>query len=211
MKYCLLFPVGMATLLVEAALLLSGCSSKTTTNFNAPQDPTYTHSVVDNSEYVNKMIPSWIGHKASELIAAWGKPSDTGILDPDSYGGRGGISFSYKIGDNGSTIEIPRTALYADSLGSTLLDTSAIVPHFVFAYFATDKNGVIIDDGWFGSFTDEVIPSRYPMPALDVTLAFPLNVDIEPNRHGGNWSEPASAGKIRDQVDAEKWLKDAEK
>jgi hypothetical protein len=175
------------------AVLLAGCH-----HVDSDDRPTADTSMMiptaAAADPVNSELPAWVGHKASELIAAWGKPTTAADATPGSYQGRAGIDLTYHIGDQGSVVNIPETSSYTDSLGVThTYDSSTIsVPHFVIISFAVDKSGVIIDAHWWGTFADRFTADRYPCPTASVTLPFPLIVAIAPSSHGGAWEEPTA-------------------
>ena len=177
--------------LAITVVLFAGCATEPV----APAPRIVEKPITNNSAYINAVLPAWIGHRASELIAAWSKPTEAGQSTPGSYQGRGGIEFSYHIGDKGSVMTIPETSAYTD-LGGTVhvYDSSTvIVPHFVEVEFVADTNGIIIHDSWIGTFTDTFDPARYPMPTTEVSLAFPVVANYAADNHGGNWSEPTAA------------------
>ena len=157
----------------------------------AVSNPIPPNSVADP---VNAELPAWIGHKASELLAAWGKPTTATDATPGSYNGRGAINLSYRIGDQGHVIEIPEMSAYTDSLGVThTYDSSTIsIPHVVFIDFVVATDGTIISADWWGSFADRFTVAQYPPPVTSVTLPEPLIVQIKPSPHGGGWLEPTS-------------------
>lgn len=172
-------------------LLLAGCASKD--DFRPSPAVALPPPIADNSGYLNTVLPAWIGHRASELITSWGKPTEASEATPGSYQGRGGIIFSYFIGDKGSGVTIPEISAYTDSLGTHVYDTSTVIlPHFVRITFVADTKGNIISANWWGSYTDRFLPANYPMPTTPATLEFPVVANYPSSRHGGNWSEPTA-------------------
>ena len=186
-----------SALILLLTLGLFGCAS--TPPPPPPSEP-ISKPVANNSGYINTVLPAWIGHKGSDLLELWGKPTKTWEATAGSYQGRGGISFSYQVGDKGQVINIPSASAYTDMSGTThIYDSSTlIVPHVVQVSFVCDATGNIINASWWGTFTDKFEPASYPMPKTSVELPFPVRENYKADGHGGNWTLPTKADMASD-------------
>jgi hypothetical protein len=166
-------------------MLVAGCAT-------VPQKPAvgdYTPEPppADNSKYINTVLPAWIGQKASDLIEAWGQPTEATDVTPGSYSGRGKFRFHYHIGDTGKVMVFPGTSAYSDTRGNMHIRdaTTIAVPHVVKIYFVSDVDGIVIYASWWGIYTDKFNPSLFPMPKQSVGKM--IFAPYAANDKGGAW------------------------